>query len=66
MFDNNSNERWGEANWTDGDGIKYGQQTVLFLDDVSMKAVPEPASLLLLGTGLGVLGLSAWRRKKLG
>ena len=36
----------------------------MFLDDVSVNAVPLPAALPLFATGLGALGLLSWRRKK--
>jgi hypothetical protein len=32
--------------------------------DISVEPIPEPTTLLLLGSGLGVIGLAAWRKKK--
>ena len=32
--------------------------------DYSPQATPEPTALILLSTGLGVIGLTAWRKRK--
>ncbi len=43
-----------------------GDNVGVILDNVSFSnnVIPEPTSLILLGTGLGVLGLAAYRRKR--
>jgi hypothetical protein len=47
-----------------GDGSTNGSQYNWVIDNVTTAPIPEPTSLLLLGTGLGGIALATWRRRK--
>jgi PEP-CTERM motif len=46
-------------------GDFVGIDDILF-GNAAASGVPEPGSLLLLGSGIGMIGLAAWRRRRLG
>jgi hypothetical protein len=70
---NEDNWIWATANETGWDANRNedtggwnssSMSDFAFILQGNPSSVPEPTSLFLLGTGLGVIGLAAWRRKK--
>ena len=59
---------WGQLRVTSGEGIDrilIGSSDYAYvLDDLEMSTIPEPSTVVLLGTGLLGIGLVAWRRRK--
>lgn len=49
--------------WVDWNGLGFDESTIVSLDVNAVAVAPEPASLLLIATGLGAVGAVSRRRK---